>query len=344
MRAALVFVFSAVAVLAACGSADPWGDLPGTDSTAAASTKAACGPAIAGEDPTIFPQCTGTKGTTGRCIPTSGLGTFSDTFEQANCKDGAACLPDELIKEGSAINLKTCTAVLGNPGRCFWPLAKQVLSSYDLLAGATKDQCDPGQVCAPCVHPVTHADTGVCDVGANSSCANSGAAPTNPQANLACPQNDPILDPGAFQQLDCTAEMYCVDATLVGPLADKLAKCSKGVCAPSKSVLRGGMYIPTSCKSTGGFEGRCSNVGVPNVAQQKAILPKDVCDDDELCAPCFDPRDGSSTGACNQAPCDAPKKPATTFAACCQGGAPLRAVERRPGVVAVDARCGFVHR
>lgn len=322
MRTVAVVLVGVAVLAVACGQADPWGDLPSTDTSAATSAASSCGPAIAGEDPTIFPKCTGTKGTSGRCIPSAGLGKFADTFEQADCKSDAACLPEELIKDGSAIQLKKCNAVLGNEGRCFWPLAKQVLSNYDLLKGATKDQCDdPDQVCAPCVHPVTHQDTGVCDVGAGSSCGTGTGAATNPAANLACPQTDPILDPGGFQQLECTAGMYCVDTSLVGALASKLAKCSKGVCAPSKSVLRGGMYIPPTCKSTGGFEGRCSNVGVPDIAAQKSLLPKDICDDNELCAPCFDPRDGSDTGACKQAPCDAPKNPPQTFAACCGGRA-----------------------
>ena len=44
---------------------------------------------------------------------------FKGTFEQATCGSDAECVPDELVKSGSKVELKKCTGVLGSEGRCF---------------------------------------------------------------------------------------------------------------------------------------------------------------------------------------------------------------------------------
>ena len=114
--------------------------------------------------------------------------------------------------------------------------------------------------------------------------------------------------------------MFCVDAALVdGPQASKLSKCKTGLCAPKKSVLRAGGYVPKTCKSLGGSEGRCVNAGVPEITVQKDKLPVADCDADERCAPCFDPRTGVETGSCSQVSCDKPKEKAKLFPQCCGG-------------------------
>lgn len=315
----------------ACGEVDPYGDLGDQgaekdgDRTGKQDSAATCAAAIAGVDPSTLKACKGTKAS-GRCVPKAMLATFADTFEQGDCGASDACLPEKLVKEGSNVKLKTCKAVLNSEGRCFSPLAKEIVSNFDLLKSATKDQCEGDEVCAPCAHPVTKAETGICKLGegGGGDCKEGGqsggqSSKPAPAAPAQCPQVEPILEDSAFKQEDCTSNMLCVDAALAGDQASKLAKCKTGVCAPKKSVVRGGNYVPKTCKSTGGFEGRCANVGIPDIGKQKSILPKADCDADELCAPCFDPRDGKATGACNQASCDKPKDPPKTFAQCCGG-------------------------
>ena len=326
--AVLVALVSTAGLVVACSSVDPYGDIGSDVTTKADKTESAatCSAAIAGADPTALVACTGTKTKSkGRCVPKGTLGSFSDTFETADCKGDAACLPEELVKQGSKIELKKCNAVLNTEGRCFWPLAAQVIENYDLLKSATKDQCEGDQICAPCTDPRTQEATGVCTLGASAGadCSKGDATPAAPTkaAPAQCPQVDPILDESAFKQDSCSSNMLCVDEGLVGAdRAKLLSKCATGVCAPKKSVLRGGNYVPKTCKSLAGAEGRCSNVGVPDVAKQKDLLPQADCDADERCAPCFDPTSGKETGACSQATCDKPKEPAKTFAACCGGG------------------------
>jgi hypothetical protein len=115
--------------------------------------------------------------------------------------------------------------------------------------------------------------------------------------------------------------MLCVDAALVGGQASKLKKCTKGVCAPKQAVERGGNYVPPTCRSTANAEGRCMNIAIPMIGAQKDLLPQEKCDADERCAPCFDPRDATDTGACHSASCDAPKEAPKAFTQCCGGRA-----------------------
>jgi hypothetical protein len=359
MRKATLVVVGLALALVAC-TADLYknpGGLPGSDTengsdaqqstsgtqpasgTGGGSTTKSCSAAssqaIAGADPSGFPVCTGTKGTSGRCVPTSALGRFSDQFEQAGCSSGQACVPDELVKDGSNVQLTKCTGVVNTEGRCFWPLQKDIIANYDLLKEATKDQCTNGMVCAPCVNPLTNQDTGLCSLGgaagggqdgcASATTTNGGGAPATPApapgpAGVTCPQVAPIVDVSGFQAEDCGSGMLCIPANLVPADEAKMLKdCSKGKCAPTKVVERAGNYVAKTCTSVADSEGRCIAAAIPEIAAQASFLPQADCDADERCAPCFDPRTGADTGACHMAPCDAPKQPKTILAACCNG-------------------------
>ncbi len=87
------------------------------------------------------------------------------------------------------------------------------------------------------------------------------------------------LPPGAeagFEQKECTAGNLCV---------------------PTALLLSGGK-TPKACKSLGGMAGVCMSVCVPMVGMNKAILPPDICEADERCAPCINPLTQKSSGAC----------------------------------------------
>src|SRR5262249_23787693 len=69
-------------------------------------------------------------------------------------------------------------------------------------------------------------------------------------------------------------------------------------------------FVPTSCVSVAGAEGRCLSSCLPPIAAQAALLPRSTCADGEKCAPCFDPTAAdptAPTGACGLG-CDAPRK------------------------------------
>lgn len=75
---------------------------------------------------------------------------------------------------------------------------------------------------------------------------------------------------------------------------------TNNLCVPITLTGSLGKALLTKCKSINGAEGRCTSACVPIVAEQAAILPKDVCTGNDLCAPCFDPRTGDDTLACRK--------------------------------------------
>lgn len=279
-------------------------------------------------DPAKLPACKGTLGVRGRCVTTENFGSEAERFEAADCKGDGHCTPEELIVKGRAVELTKCNAVLNVPGRCFWTLSKEIVETYDLLKGASGTQCTEGMVCSPCVDPRTKKATGVCELGSDApktKCTGSkdGGAAAPPPSQVKCPYDGPPVDTSAFPQEDCGSNMVCVTTGLV-PAAQqgKLKVCSKGLCAPKKSVAAAGNYVPKTCRSVADAEGRCTNLSLPDIAARGGNLPVGgECDADEACAPCFDPLTGNETGACASASCDAPKEPKKTFASCCGGRA-----------------------
>lgn len=144
-------------------------------------------------------------------------------------------------------------------------------------------------------------------------------------ADVPCPYTGPaLIDATAFAA--CGDGAHCLPEAVAGPAAAQLKKCTGGgVCAPDKSIAAAGQYLPKTCKSLANAEGRCINVVIPAVAAQKAQLPKDTCDANELCAPCFDPTNAKDTGVCRTVSCDAPKQTAVTFKPCCVSNGTSRA-------------------
>lgn len=99
---------------------------------------------------------------------------------------------------------------------------------------------------------------------------------------------------------------------------DLLARCNdKDVCVPVALAETGGKSLLPKCKSLNGAEGRCISSCVPLVATQASLLPKDVCEGEDLCAPCFDPRTGEDTLACRQGCDSGPTEPPKAFDKCC---------------------------
>ncbi|MGH7635688.1 MAG: hypothetical protein ACRENC_18315, partial [Gemmatimonadaceae bacterium] len=162
-----------------------------------------------------------------------------------------------------------------------------------------KDICGAGELCTPCYDPRTGANTGACSQGCD----------TGPK--------DP---PKPFQEC-CNGAGSCVppalvpakDATLLGK---DTCKGATDLCAPDK--LSDATYVPKTCASLSGSEGRCLASCLPDVAAEAARLPKDTCDAGELCAPCYDPITGKETAACTLNG-DAPAKPPFQYAGCCSG-------------------------
>lgn len=82
------------------------------------------------------------------------------------------------------------------------------------------------------------------------------------------------------------------------------------LCVPDDYTATFGKFLAKSCESILGAEGRCISTCIPQVNGLMDALPQDNCGDNERCAPCVNPNDGTETGACSQG-CD-PGQSATT--------------------------------
>ncbi len=198
----------------------------------------------------------------------------------------------------------------------------EVAKNGSLLDRGDGEVCAEDERCVPCNNPLKNGEpTGVCEIGKAPpvDCA-SKPSPTSPgseNAPVTCPYTGPaVVDVTTFPS--CGDGARCVPASLVpADAASKLKTCPTGVCAPEKSIAAGGQYLPKTCRSVANAEGRCLNVNIPDVDEQKASLPQDICDANERCTPCFSPIDGKETGACKTVSCDAPKEPAKKLTDCC---------------------------
>ena len=86
------------------------------------------------------------------------------------------------------------------------------------------------------------------------------------------------------------------------------------VCAP-KAFLDP-TAKPATCVAPGNVEARCLPSCLTTIKAEKANLLQVTCAADELCAPCYNPLDGTDTGAC-EVNGDKPARPKTVYAGCC---------------------------
>ncbi|MBX3230116.1 MAG: hypothetical protein KIT84_25215 [Labilithrix sp.] len=97
---------------------------------------------------------------------------------------------------------------------------------------------------------------------------------------------------------------HCYDKTKVNmpeeEFADDACDAATEICVPDKVLLADGKKA-TSCTAFNGKDGGCISRLSKQAEQNKAVLGQKNCAEDELCAPCIDPRDGvTETGACSE--------------------------------------------
>jgi hypothetical protein len=236
------------------------------------------------------------------CVPSD---LIPDGFRNlvGECEAGF-CVPDAIIGAVDEIKLTECE-VFRQPGRCLSVCIPQVAEQAALLP---EEGCEPGQKCVPCISPLDGMDTGVCGT---LSCAggemNTPNSTSPPPMMFSCenPPTEPIIDPSTLPE--CCPGAHCVPTDAV-PEAQRgdLGTCNggTGICLPDPFIETGGFYAPKTCDA-GGSEGRCLSQCVPQVSEQAELLGRDICESDERCVPCCDPRTGAETGVCGRA-CDEP--------------------------------------
>lgn len=137
----------------------------------------------------------------------------------------------------------------------------------------------------------------------------------NPQGYELLAQAFPPCDPLTCPS-DAATRSRCVPKDFIQPSSqlDSLARChdengleqADTYCVPVPFLVHNGHYEPPTCRSIGGLEGRCLSKCLAAVHAQLDVLPVDVCDEGELCAPCYDPSTHELTAACKTNACDAP--------------------------------------
>lgn len=157
-----------------------------------------------------------------------------------------------------------------------------------------------GQSTAPGANGTTTSGT------TNGVAPNCGMAVEDPTVYPACPM--------------CNGGRCVPNAEIQADVAPLLADCdASSKCVPENLVAQGENALLKPCTSAANAEGRCISVCVPAASEQSGRLPQDVCDPGELCAPCYNPIDGSATGLCDF-PCDSgPSQPPVVFDKCCAG-------------------------
>jgi hypothetical protein len=242
------------------------------------------------DEPVTFAPCCSDRGV---CVPEDAVPEEQqDQLGPDTCVDeGYLCAPTVLTS--STYIPPSCRSVADVEGRCLPDCLPDVAAQADLLPQST---CDEGDLCVPCYDPTDGSDTGACRLNGD----------------------EPVEEPTQFERC-CSDRGMCVPPSLVpDEQQDQLGPdtCSDGtmLCAPDD--LADPSYIPPTCSSVAGAEGRCLPDCLPAIDAQSHLLPRDICDEGDLCAPCYDPVTGVATGACSING-DEPAEPPVTFDRCC---------------------------
>lgn len=249
------------------------------------------------EPPVVFGTCCESLG---RCVPGDLVEPdLAERLGSDQCEDASLlCVPGRMVEDEDA-RFEPCTTTgLGAEGRCLPACLPDVAARAAQLTG---EGCAKAELCVPCFDPVDGQATGACDLG----------------------QDAPVQPPKVFGDC-CEAQGRCVpsglvDDTLAARLGRDSCEDAGHVCAPSRLVEDAEAVFPTCITAELGAEGRCLPACLPEVMSQAHQLAQDGCPAASLCVPCFDPRDGSATGACNLPNDPGPNMPGKAFAECCEG-------------------------
>ncbi len=273
--------------------------------------------------PSSLPSCC-TDGAA-HCVPSQYV-PGAETQALAACS-GGYCVPDPFITD-PAYQPPSCTAFNNTPGVCLSLCVPQVAQYKTILTQAT---CAATELCAPCTNPLTNQPSGACAFTPPTTCSadggttgsSSGGGADNPgdaaPAPAVCPYvGPPLLDVSTLPACGPDGGAHCLQAALVpAAMQSQLATCSGGYCVPDVFIQSGGNFIPPTCASLDGAEGRCLNTAIPQVTAQESQLTKSTCAVFERCVPCFSPIDGTKTGACSLSCDPGPTKPIVLFPSCC---------------------------
>jgi hypothetical protein len=277
------------------------------------------GPLGAPRDPSTLPACCTDFVGNAHCLGDDVVPDFLHDF-LGGCDGGGYCVPDKFIVTGGVFTPRSCTSLQDAPGVCLSGCIPQV---HDFWGVLPEDVCDDDERCVPCINPFDGTDTGACLISytCDMDLDDLPDGPGEPTGGSCPHEGPPILDPESFPACDQCGGGHCVPENLVPDgFAERLADCAGGgKCVPDEFIETAGNYIPATCPSIAGAEGRCLSRCLPEVVAQEALLPQSDCPATHLCVPCYDPLDGTPTGACELSCDPGPAQDPTTLPACCEG-------------------------
>jgi len=302
----------------------------GGDAAVQSSSATDCAPKkLEGIDINTLEACC-TEGSAGaaHCVPKE-KATAGYRRAMSPCGSGAAagfCIPDALIRTNGA-KPPGCTTQfdgVSKPGACVSVCVPAIASKKDLLE--KRDCAGEDEKCAPCISPLDGKASGACEIGTpkpEDDCKATGdggaAGEGGAGEPIECPYKGPLIEVKGFPACDPAGARCVPESQVPEKQRGMLKKCETGLCVPEKILAHRGQYIPDTCSSVAGNEGRCMHVSVPFVSARGESLPRDTCSEDEKCAPCTDPTTGKETGACKIACDPGPKKAPVLFPGCCGG-------------------------
>ncbi len=268
------------------------------------------GPLGSVRDPDSLPACCEDFVGGAHCLPDAAVpGVLAGRV--AACAGGGLCVPDPLIATGGVYTPPSCTSLQGAEGVCLSGCIPEVNSYWGILP---QDSCDQDERCVPCTNPLDGKVTGACEL--KYTCEGGFGSGQ-------CPHSGPdLIDPATLPA--CEPGAHCLPAMLVpGDMLARLGDCASpnagSKCVPDDFIRTGGNFIPMTCDSVAGAEGRCLSKALPEVKAQAALLPQSTCGAAELCVPCFNPLDQTDTGACHLSCDPGPTESPTGLPACCSG-------------------------
>jgi hypothetical protein len=162
------------------------------------------------------------------------------------------------------------------------------------------------------------------DLGSSSTSSSTSGESSSSSSGEECPYEGPSpLDVNTLPECpNCTwGGAHCLPTGLVpAEFISQLDDCDPdSKCVPDKFIETTGLFIPRSCNSVGGVEGRCLSPCIPQIAEQVNMLSQDICDPWEVCAPCYDPTTGEDTKGCSLSCDPGPVNPPELLPKCCNG-------------------------
>jgi len=250
-------------------------------------------------DPTMFPACPANVcGSGGHCVPSSQVPPDL-AGNLAACDASSYCVPDPFLEAGSdKIKVTSCQSIGGYEGRCMSMCLPQIAEQKDSLPHGAAAGCPETDACIPCTDPLTGEPTGAC-------------------TSLACDAG-PANPPQAFPKC-CGGIGTCIPFDQIPP--EEFGHLPNDICGAAGLCTPNGL-IPgypdnnpfditnDPCEtdfllwSVLGDKYR-AGVCMPNCLPEVGNSPlgQGSCNHEWWkCSPCYNPLDGTWTGACGATP------------------------------------------